>query len=132
MKTVGFALLTIFAAIGVFAAGLFALARYENPSQSFATYGELAASGLIERGWVSEYLPRSAYEMDESHDIDTNEGRTSFEFTPGDTSLARQHCQLLHSSNHVEKYVCPPFEGQTSILLLKPDGHGQLVTQSDD
>jgi hypothetical protein len=132
VKTLALAVLAIFAAIGVLAVGVFALAFLDRSAQSFDTYAELEASGLIERGWVSPYLPRSARDIDESHDIDTNVAWVSFEYSPGDTSLARQHCQLLAESTEGEKYVCPPFDGETSILLLRADGTGRLNADLDD
>ena len=126
VKALALTALVIFAAIGVLAIGWVALARYERPAQSFDTYADLEASGLIERGWVSRYLPRSARDIHEQHDIDTNQVWAFFEYSPGDTSLARQHCHLLFESPDAEKYVCPPFDGQTSVLLLRADGTGQL------
>jgi hypothetical protein len=131
VKTIGIAVLAVFAVVGVLALGVFALMCYENPRSEFATYDELAASGLIDRGWVSEYIPRSAIEIHESHDIDTSRGWASFKYTPGGTAQVREHCRLLHGSTDREKYVCPPFEGETSILVLRADGHGHLTIQPD-
>lgn len=85
MRTAGFVALVALALVGVFALGLFGLAHFENPSSHFETYEELKASGLIERGWVPEQLPRSATAIEESHDIDTNHGRASFKYKMTDT-----------------------------------------------
>jgi hypothetical protein len=132
MKTVGLVVLSLFAIIGGFFAGLFVLSKIENPSSEFGTYEDLAASGLIERGWVSEYLPRSATGIEESHDIDTNRGWVSFNYNPEDTALARANCRLLHETKRGAKFLCPPFEQQTSILVLRTDGKGELTTHADE
>lgn len=44
----------------------------ENPSSSFKIYADMVSSGLIEAGRIPNYLPRSAYEIDETHTIDSN------------------------------------------------------------
>jgi hypothetical protein len=127
VKFVVKAIIGVFATIGGLASALFALAFLLEDRSSFRTYEELARSGLIERGWVSAYLPRSSTDIKESHDLDTNTGWVSFRYTPGDTALAREHCHLLHKSAEGEKYVCPSFERETWILVLRVDGRGELI-----
>lgn len=132
MKIAGFALVAVFAMIGMFATAVLLLAHFENLSSSFRTYGELQDSGLIERGWVSEYLPRSATDIEESHDIDTNRGWTSFKYQAGDTSVADTNCRLLHRTDRGAKYLCPPFDEMTSILVLRVDGTGDVEQHSNE
>jgi hypothetical protein len=131
MKTAALIALAILALIGVFALGIFGVAHFENPSSRFSTYDELRASGLIERGWVPEFLPRSAKDIEESHDLDTNRGWVSFKYKAGDTAAADQGCQLLHQTKEGRKYLCPPFEMQTAILVLRADGTGSLTMHAD-
>jgi hypothetical protein len=132
MKIAGIAALVIFALIGAVVTGAFALAHFENPSSFFRTYDELRVSGLIERGWVSEYLPRSATEIEESHDIDTNRGWTSFKYRAGDASVADARCRLLHKTNKGAKYLCPPYGQSTFILVLRADGTGYVELHSNE
>ena len=132
MKIAGLTLVGILALIGLFSTALFALAHLENPGSSFMTYKELEESGLIDRGWVSKYLPRSATEIEESHDIDTNRSWTSFKFAPGDTSVAASNCRLLHKTDKGEKFLCPPYEQTTSILVLRVDGTGNHEQHSNE
>jgi hypothetical protein len=132
MKTAGLVALVALALVGVCALGLFGLAHFENPSSHFRTYDELTASGLIERGWVPEQLPRSATAIEESHDIDTNQGSASFNYKMGDTAAADEGCQLLHQTKEGRKYLCPPFERQTAILVLMADGTGFVRMDVDE
>jgi hypothetical protein len=132
MKIVGFVLLFALAGVGIFALGLFGIARFENPVSTFDSYAELEAAGLIERGWVPAYVPRSATDIKESHDIDTNEGWMSFQFKSGDTAMADQGCQLLHRTDRGRKYLCPPFDTQTAILVLRVDGIGFAALHADE
>lgn len=73
--------------------GATALMRYlENPSVHFTNYDELKDSGIIESGWVPNYLPLSSYDINETHNLDTNVVRIDFQFVPGDHERARQSC----------------------------------------
>jgi hypothetical protein len=132
MKAAGFVVLVVLALVGVCALGLFGLAHFENPSSRFGTYEELRASGLIERGWIPEQLPRSATAIEESHDIDTNLGSASFKYRVGDTAAADEGCQLLHKVKEGRKYLCPPFGRQTTILVLRSDGTGLVRMDVDE
>lgn len=42
-------------------------------SASYDTMGEAHSAGAVSRGWVPSFLPMAAYEIAESHDMDTNE-----------------------------------------------------------
>ncbi len=44
----------------------------ETPESSFANYKETVASGLIERGWIPDWLPETAANIREKHNLDTN------------------------------------------------------------
>jgi hypothetical protein len=47
--------------------GLGVMKSTENPSSSFKVYADMDSSGLIEAGRIPNYLPGSAYEIDETH-----------------------------------------------------------------
>ena len=51
--------------------------RYEA---SFSTYADAKSRGALERGWLPEFLPDSATEIREEHDIDSNELWVTFNF----------------------------------------------------
>jgi hypothetical protein len=78
MKVLGRIILTVLALIGALALAVFALGHFEQVSLNFRTYEELKASDLIGRGWVTPYLPHSATDIQESHDIDFNYAWASF------------------------------------------------------
>jgi len=58
-----------------------------------------AALGSIERGWLPEWLPRSATRIQEAHDIDTNDSFATFEFDPDEAFYAR--CERIMATNLV-------------------------------
>ena len=50
------------------------LTRYEV----YATYDDAKLDGAFERGWLPEWLPQSASEIHEAHDLDSNQRAFSF------------------------------------------------------
>lgn len=56
----------------LFALLLAACQLSETPESSFANYKETVASGLIERGWIPDWLPETAVNIHEKHDLDNN------------------------------------------------------------
>jgi len=58
-----------------------------DPEIQFSHYANLAAarqSGIIDRGWVPEFLPTDSTNISETHDLDTNTGTGSFKFPAAD------------------------------------------------
>jgi hypothetical protein len=56
--------------------------RFERPQVSYASYTEAQRVGALgPGGWIPEFLPASATDIREQHDIDTNELWLSFSFT---------------------------------------------------
>ena len=63
-----------------------------------ATYETLLAAqenGAIERGWVPDFLPASAFTIREYHDLDTNEIWGTFRFEPAEWHSLREHLVFL-------------------------------------
>ena len=44
----------------------------ETPEEAYAGYSEAADGGAIERGWIPEWLPETAVNIHEKHDLDRN------------------------------------------------------------
>jgi hypothetical protein len=74
----------------------------------------LVSSGIINEGWVPGFLLRSAFEIEETHNIDTYIVEVKFRFSPGDTELAKNRCK---SETNVEN----------AILLLCKEGSLELL-----
>jgi len=117
-------LLSITSLISLYVLALLFFNYYEQPSSRFSNYDELAASGLIERGWVPEYLPKSITNIEEQHDLDTNWVRMSFSYNPDKTNITDDDCNLLVGNVMGKKYICKPFEGVTALLILMNNGKG--------
>jgi len=103
----------------------------EKSSSRFNNFNEVLASGLIEKGWIPKYIPASATDIYEKHDLDTNKVVMSFKYNPKEENKTLTFCKLLVKNKKGTKYICSPYEGQTSILTLRNDGIGFYNSESD-
>ena len=56
----------------VLTAALLLIACSGVTDESYATYAEARDAGLIDRGWMPDFVPPSATDIHEVHDLDTN------------------------------------------------------------
>jgi hypothetical protein len=75
-----------FALVGVLATGAFLMAFVEEPRSHFPTYADLAASELMAKGWLPEFLPKTVRDISESHSLDSNRVWATFKYNPSDIS----------------------------------------------
>ncbi len=69
----------------VFAVILYASMRFEITESYYDTYEKIAAvPNIFDVGWIPRWLPKTAKQIKESHDIDTNETWITFEFSISD------------------------------------------------
>jgi len=52
---------------------LFLAGCNETVDSYYSNYKKVVEDGAIERGWIPEWLPKFAYNIHESHDLDTNQ-----------------------------------------------------------
>ena len=114
---------TVFVMGACVIAVLFILERFENPVSEFATYAEMEASGLIEAGWIPQVIPKSAFEISETHNLDTGTVRISFRFRPGDVDIVEKECRLTSTPNMDPVFTCP--EG---TLTVTEEGQGYFTS----
>lgn len=124
-------LLLITSIVSLFALILLFVSYIERPSTKLDNYDELIASGLIEKGWAPKFIPKSATEIYEQHNLDTNMMIINFRYVPSEKEMSVENCTLLVENDRGKKYICPPLEGQTSILTLREDGVGYYRSDSD-
>jgi hypothetical protein len=122
MRTVGVLLLAVLAFVGVALSTLFYLDYLERPRSYFSTFAEMEGAGMLAAGWLPEFLPRSAVEIQEGHDVDTNEVWASFKYQVGDNGAVEAACEVIASNDRAAKYLCPPLDARTSIVILGRDG----------
>jgi len=110
----------------------------ETSTARYATREEAAKDGAILRGWLPEWLPASASEIYETHDLDTNKSSAFFRYAPGDEPKLPSACQAVSvsrlnattnswvapkGSQPFAYYECPEtiHPGETSILHVAID-----------
>lgn len=54
----------------------------EQVEESYSTYSEAQRAGAVERGWVPTFVPSSARELRDSHDLDTSRQTLRFTIPP--------------------------------------------------
>jgi hypothetical protein len=76
-------------ALSLLAAGL-VIYIVETPVTKYTTFAEAQADGAIERGWLPTFLPASATDIRDVHNIDTNARWLTFHAPIGDLRLMVQ------------------------------------------
>lgn len=67
----------------------------EVPEVYFPDYHSAVEAGAVEKGWIPDWvLPRSAVEIHEKHNIDTNQIMLAFRFS-GTESFALTGCEKI-------------------------------------
>jgi hypothetical protein len=69
----------------------------ERPEVFYADAMAARRAGAVERGWVPDWLPKSARAIHEVHDIDTNQSLLAFSFDPGDGPVLTESCSPIQS-----------------------------------
>ena len=115
------------ALLGVFLSVFQYLHFIENPRGTYASYAEMEQSGLIARGWLPNYLPTSATDIEESHNIDTNRVWAAFKYHVGDVGSVESSCKQVAQNELGTKYLCPPFDTQTATVVLRNNGEGYYL-----
>lgn len=58
----------------------------EIETNHYATYSDAIEDGAVERGWLPEIIPTSAYDIQEQHNLDTNQVWVKFKIPVEDQS----------------------------------------------
>lgn len=67
----------------------------EIDANSYQNYEEVVADGAIQRGWIPDYLPVSAVNIYEKHDLDTNETIVKFWISTNEIKSLIRNCQKV-------------------------------------
>lgn len=54
----------------------------EQIDESYSTYSDAKRAGAVERGWIPPFVPTSARDLEDSHDLDTNRQTLRFTIPP--------------------------------------------------
>lgn len=71
---------------------------WERPESSYSSLGEAKRNRAIDKGWIPAWLPPSATDIREVHDIDTNESMLVFVSDPEHDWALPSDCQPVSYS----------------------------------
>ena len=99
----------------------------ETPKSYFTDYDEMEKSGIMSRGWVPTFIPKSVTNIYEQHSIDSNWVEMKFEYDPSDIQSTRRECDSEASIENGIQFICTYF-GNTTEIKLYENGQGTLHT----
>lgn len=67
----------------------------ERESNRFMNYNEVVESGLIKRGWIPVFIPKSAYNIKEQHRVDVPYIHVELKFTVSDVATFEAACEKV-------------------------------------
>jgi hypothetical protein len=99
----------------------------ERPKSEFENYYDAKASGFMDKGWIPTFIPLSAKNIKEQHDLDTNWVKMTFTYEPGDVENTRSACDSEKKIDGGIEFKCVYFENNVSIKLFN-DGQAELYS----
>lgn len=69
--------------------------RMETAESVYPDARAAISAGAIQRGWIPAFLPPSAKEISEKHNLDTNEVWLRFSMEPGERSSIEKSCRRI-------------------------------------
>ena len=70
----------------------------ESKSNNFKNYESAVSSGIITRGWIPSFIPKSSYNIKEHHRVDAPVIFVELNFKPEDISYFEKACNLLNKN----------------------------------
>jgi len=93
---------------------------------TYVNYEEAARSGAIERGWLPADFPRDAYDIHESHKIDTGQVMLAFRYVDSDARQLAKDCVRAASLQLPSRQQTDRFEIMWPEELVQGKGHQDL------
>lgn len=100
------------------------LSRMEITCVSFPSYDD--AQPAIEAGWLPKWLPRSAYDINESHDIDSNISWMSFHFSKSER-FYEPFCSVVEK----QRTRIPDVRYVKRFSIFVQEMHNELITNTN-
>ena len=92
----------------------------------YETYQKLIESESMSQGWVSHVIPKSSYDIVETHRVSGGIVTVRFKFQPGDTKEVESRCAGLTTNDPmITPYRCL-HDGVPVVVRLEAAGQGQI------
>jgi|GEM_PF-1096853 len=115
--------------VAVFVGGKWLFEYLETSESHFDTYQQLENSQLIAKGWVPSFIPKSAYDIYETHKVDVGRVNVRFRFRRGDTKEIETSCGKVKTDDtNTQHYRCK--NGNDMVVVkLGADGTGEILSE---
>jgi len=124
-QAVAMVALVLSSSLAVLFLGGLLLFNDERPKSYFETYEELSESGLIEEGWIPEYIPHSISKIFEQHHYNTKRVDMKFRYNDETGSQLEDHCKKQVRQSDATVYLCGwPYD---IMIALYDNGRGWLT-----
>jgi len=87
------------------------------------SYYSTYSSVTFDRGWIPKWLPKTAYDIEEAHNLDTNESWLTFKYSPEDKYYIAE-CKKKHKDellwpnfNNVYSHFYPDFVSHMNDVI---------------
>ncbi len=92
----------------------------------YETYQVLIESESMSQGWVSHVIPKSSYDIVETHRVSGGIVTVRFRFQPGDTKDIESRCAGLTTNDPMIKPYRCRHDGVPVVVSLPATGQGQI------
>jgi hypothetical protein len=99
----------------------------ETPEEAYNGYDEALADGAIERGWIPEWLPETAVDIREKHDLDSNTSILAFD--SGESFVVPENCQAATETPKASLSASWWPDSEVSELPIYDCGDGLLAVE---
>lgn len=95
----------------------------------YETYHKLIESESMSHGWVSHVIPKSSYDILETHRVSGGIVTVRFKFQPGDTQEMESSCAGLTTNDPMIKPYRCFHDGVPVVVRLETTGQGQILIE---
>jgi len=129
-QAVAMVALVLSSSLAVLFLGGLLLFNDERPKNYFETYEELSESGLIEEGWIPEYIPHGISRIFEQHHYHTKRVDVKFSYIKGAEQQLNDHCKKQIRRPDGTFYLCGwPYD---IMIALYDNGRGWLTNSPSE
>lgn len=82
--------------------------------------------GIFTSNWLPSYFPKTAKNVEETYNSDSDDVFATFQYDLNETLKTGEYCVESTGEDGTTSFLCPPFAGYTNILVLHPNGEGNV------
>ncbi|MDB1123418.1 hypothetical protein [Vibrio algarum] len=112
----------------LFSAHTLAATSDDTVATVFKNYMDIEKAEFFKQGWLPNYLPKSAVNIEVLHNTESKVITATFEFDADDINSIKDNCSLVAETENSALYSCADLNNDISFDLSK-DGHGVYASK---